>query len=511
MTAPCRRSASGGAVLVAAALAAACEVGAYRPAPFDPSFRPPVGSGLRARQEEAPRPEPRPQPSGPLSLDEVLGSVSSRYPPYLSALLERDLASGRLKQSMGNFDTNLTSKLGSRVDGYYEANTLEALVEQPLTTGDVVYGGYRISDGFLPDYDKGRTQDNGEIVAGVRLPLFRDRSIDRRRATVRQAQIDVEIADPVIARARIDFVRAAARTYFAWVAAGQRLQVTRELLRLATDRVGAISRAVERQFLAPIDVDDNQRLIAQRQVLVARAERTLQQAALELSLFLRDEDDAPVVPADSRLPPGLEPVVPLDAAQLQTDTELAILQRPELRRFQLQIDRVETDRRLAENQTLPNLDLIVEASRALGDDPYGDINQNELFIGGEIKLPLQRRDAFGRLELAQTQLSRLRLEQGFARDRVVNEIADVRSAMQAAVDQLAAAQENATLAQTLVTAENRSFELGRSNLLNILVRERELAEARLLEVETMLDYHRARADYRAALGSDGVIAPRDGR
>jgi outer membrane protein TolC len=494
---------------VAAIVAANCTIAPYQPDPFDPSFRVPVGSGLEtpAGHAAAPAPtNPRPQPTHALVLDEVLAAVTRHYPPYLSALLERDLASGRLRQAMGGFDTQAVAKLGNTVQGYYEATSLEALLEQPLGTGDTVYGGYRVSDGFLPDYDKRRTQDDGELVLGGRLPLLRDRSIDRARANVRQARIDVELADPVIARARVDFVRSAARTYYTWVAAGQRLGIARELLRLASDRVDAIRAAVERQFLAPIDVDDNQRLIAQRQVTVVRAERLLQQAALELSLFLRDGDDTPIVPDPQRLPSTLDAPTAWQPPSLAADTELAMRQRPELRRFQLAIARTETDRALAENQTLPELDIVVEASRSLGDGPYSDRTAEQLFVGGELKWPLQQRDARGRLEQATAQLSRLQLEAQFARDRVVNEIADVHSALQAAIGQIDAARQNAELADRLVGAEQRAYELGRSDLFRIQVREAQLAEAKGQQVDAVLDWYRAMADYRAALATDAVVA-----
>lgn len=503
MTAP--RSSLRAAAWLAAGLGA-CAPGVYRPDPLDPSFRAPAGSGLRSVPETAPpvQPSTAPQPDGPLALETVLESVTSRYPPYLSALLERDLASGRLLSAMGNFDTTLGAKLGGNVQGYYEATTAEAMLEQPLATGDTLYGGYRISNGFLPDYDKARTQDGGELFVGGRIPLLRNRSIDRRRASVRQAQIDVELADPTIARARIDFVRAAGRAWHAWVAAGQRLTVAQELLQLAEARVAGLQRGVERQFLAPIDVTDNTRLIAQRRVVVVRAERLLQQAALELSLFLRDAEDAPIVPEARRLPPQDAVTQLPDPLTLQRDTELAILQRPELRRLQLQRDRTATDRDLAANATLPDLDLVVEATRAASDHPYGDQTRDQLFVGGELKLPLRRRDAKGRVEQAEAQLSRLQLEERFVRDRVVNEIADVRSALRAAHEQIASTRQNVELARALVTAEQRAFELGRSDLLRVQQRELQLAEARTLEIDALLEYHRSVIDYRAALGGDGV-------
>ena len=448
-------------------------------------------------------PAPEPAAHGPLALETVIDSVTRRYPPYLSTLLEKDLASGRLTQAMGAFDTTLGAKGGSKLEGYYESSFGQSMLEQPLATGDTIYGGYRISGNGLPDYDKNRTQDAGELVFGGRVPILRDRSIDRRRAGVRQAEIDLMLADPVIARARIDYVRAATRTYWTWVAAGQRLVVARELLRLATDRVDALKRGVERQFLAPIDVADNERLIAQRKVLVVNAERQFQQVALEMSLFLRNSADQPVVAGTDRLPQEL-PVPEALQGELRDDASTAIRMRPELRRFQLVIDRARTDLELAENQTLPNLDLVVEAARSLSDGPYKDIDDMELFLGGELKLPLQRRDALGRREQAVARVAQALVEERFARERIVNEVTDARSAVRAAFEQIAGSRRNAELARELVAAEQRSFELGRSDLLRIQLREVQLADAQVMELDAMLAYRRARADLRAALGLDAA-------
>ena len=93
-------------VTLGAALASSCAPARYRPSPIDFSFRPPVGVETveppgRPSTESGSQEPAFVVPGGPLSLDTVIGSVTSRYPPYLSVLLERDLASGRLQQAMG--------------------------------------------------------------------------------------------------------------------------------------------------------------------------------------------------------------------------------------------------------------------------------------------------------------------------------------------------------------------------------------------------------------------------
>lgn len=492
-----------------ALLLSACTPSRYEPPPIDLTYVPPArdasadAGAMGGEKDPAADPvvvdEQAPEARNPLHLEDVLESVTSRFPPYLSALLERDLASGRLQQAMGGFDTNLTGKVGGRLQGFYESTVAQGLVEQPLATGDTVYGGYRISDGFLPDYYDQRTQDDGEFVLGVRVPILRGRDFDKRRAEVRKAEIGVELAEPNIVAARIAFVRAASETYFRWEAAGRKLAIARELLKLATDRQDGLQRAVDRQFLAPIALTDNERLITQRKVYVVRAERSFQKAALALSLYLRNDEDRPVLAGVARLPqPRSE--LPQTGAERDADVARAIAQRPEVRALQLQIDQTETERELADNDVLPNLDLVVEAQHSPSENPYKDIEEFELFVGGELKLPFQRRAARGRVRQAEAKLNRLRLKERFIRDRIVNDVLDARSALQAAAGQFTATSRNVDLAQQLVEAEQRAFDLGRSDLLRIQLREAQLADARVLAVDARLGYERARVQYRAALG-----------
>lgn len=469
-----------------------------------PSSAPTAPAGAAGRAVDAGvRPAAAPRERGALALEEVLECVVTRYPPYLSALLERDLATGRVQQALGAFDTVISGKLGRNFTGYYDATFGQALVEQPLPSGGSVYGGYRISRGLLPDYYGARTQRGGELAVGARLPLLRGLEIDARRLKLRQEEIDRALADPKIAAARIDFVYAAAIAYYEWIAAGQRLRITRELLALATDRVEGIQRGVERGFLAGIDVTDNERAIVQRRVFVVRAERALERAALTLSLFLRDANDDPVVPPEERLPKEFPTALEPDRSRFRAEAEAALRRRPELSEVRLLYDRAKTEEGFAENERLLDLGLVVDASKNLDQSPYFDRNEFELFLGLDVKLPVQRRDALGRLQQARTRMERLRIEGEFLRDRVLYEIADALSALETSFAQIEETERSVALALRMVQAERRAFELGRSDLLRINVREQDLANAEVLRLDALLDYWKAMANYRAAIGVDG--------
>jgi outer membrane protein TolC len=444
-----------------------------------------------------------------LLLEDVLSSIRSLYPPYLAALLEQDIANGRVRSALGAFDLQLASGGALTPMGYYDGRTGYASLDQPLPFwGGNVYGGYRISSGFLPNYNKDRTGIDGEGVLGFRIPLLRDGTVDRRRATLWQARIDQDLADPLILRQYLDFVRAGSVSYFNWVASGQRLDLSEDLLRIAKDRDSAISEQVKSGASAPIVQIDNQRLVVSREISVVQALRRFQAASIELSLFLRaPETAAPILAGRERLPKSFPAHPRPDPEQLNPDLARARVRRPEVRRIALSLEKASIDKRLAQNNLLPNIDVGVEASQSLGSGVPKDIEPTEVTAKLEFKLPLQRREAKGRLDTVNAQISRLLQEQSFALDRIGADVQDSMSALVAAFDALGQSRRNVQLAQTLQEAENERFRQGAADLLALQIREQATFDAKVLEVEALADYFRAQANYRAATAADSPNPP----
>jgi outer membrane protein TolC len=442
--------------------------------------------------------------AAPLLLPEVLASVQAQYPPYLAALIEQDMANGRMRQAKGAFDTQLSAGGNFTPSGYYDGQTGYAMAEQPLSNwGGGVYGGYRLSSGFLPNYNKDRTGVDGEAVLGFRLPLLRDGSIDRRRATLWQAKIDQELADPLILRQYLDFTRAASITYFNWVSAGQRWELGEDLLRMAKDRDSAIAEQVKAEASSPLVQVDNQRLVVSREIAVVLAQRRFEASSIELSLFFRKKETAePILAPRDRVPHAFPAHPKPNSSKLDADIAKAIAQRPEVRRIQLTIQKTDIERRLAENNLMPNLDLGVEANQSAGNNRPKDIAATEVAAKIEVKIPLQRNEAKGRIEVADATLNRLRNERRFALDRIAADVRDSYSALTASHDALLQTRRNVELSQQLVDAENERLKQGATDLLALQIREQALFDAKVLEVEAIADYFRAQANYRAAVAEE---------
>lgn len=437
--------------------------------------------------------------AGELGLDELVRTVEQRFPLILAAQQDRAVAEAEKLSASGGFDPSWRTSAAVIPIGGYPSQRLDTFVEQPLPWwGSSVFAGYRLGLGAYPVYDgKLATNQYGEVRAGARLNLWRDGPIDRRRASIRRAELGVDAATQGADQQRIEATRVASFRYWDWVAAGRRIAVARSWLDLALVRDGALARRVETGDVPAIERQENQRAILQRRAQLVSAQRALEQAAIELSLFLRAADGSSILPEPSRLPSSMPEPTPLDIARVRADERAALERRPELKRLDAQKEQAEVERRWAENQRRPAIDLVVVGSQDLGP---GDPKQSKPVLEAAVvvDIPLLNRAATGREQAASAQVSRIEAQARLQRDRVVADVRDAASALVAAEQRAAAARAEVDVARRLADQELKRFELGEGTLLLVNLREQAALEAALRQIDAVADWQKALAAYRAA-------------
>ncbi len=440
----------------------------------------------------------------PLTLSDVLESVLRHYPLLLATEQERGVASGGLTSAMGAFDTHLTGMGSSLAPSTYENYISDFGAEQLLTQrGISVFGGYRTGYGTFPTYKlHNKTAAGGEFRGGVSVPLARDRDIDTARAGRAQAQLDVALAEPAIARSRLDYMRAAARAYWMWAGSGEQRIATESLVKLATDRDQFLAARVERGATANIERIDNQKNIAIREGMAVKADRAVQQAAIDLSLYYRDDIGQPLLVGPRRFRRLPEPIEPSPSLYHESLAR-ALARRPEFRKLSLEREKLLVERRLAANETLPGLDAQVAANQDLGfgksplSGPEG-LNRQVLSATLIFQLPAQRRGARGRLQALASKITQIDEQLRYLEDHVRAEVQDAYSKLERAYAFHEKTLEMVVLSDTVAKAEREQFRLGRSDILRIALREQAKFDADLFEIVARQQFWTAESDLRAA-------------
>ncbi|MFM7186121.1 MAG: TolC family protein [Planctomycetota bacterium] len=440
----------------------------------------------------------------PLLLGEVLQSVLVHFPLLQAIERERGIAAGRFTSAQGAFDTNVAMAGNALAPGTYENYRSDLGVTQQFMFGGIsAFGGYRTGFGDFPTYNLAqKTADGGEVRGGLNVPFAKNRDIDRARATHAQAQVDMALAEPAIERSRLDSMRSAARAYWAWQGSGERYGAGERILKLALDRDEQLELKVNAGAVANIERVDNQQNIALRNGIVVQADRAVQQATIELSLYHRDPSGRPLLARRTRMRPVPQPVKPTIAIYEQSLAR-AFGARPEFQRLALQKERLVIERRLAVNQTLPGID-----GQLLGnqDAGYGKsllsgnngLDRQVLQASLLFQMPAQRRDARGRLQTVDSQLIQLDRQLVYAEDQVRAEVQDAYSMLERAYEFHKQAAKRLELARMVADAEREQLRLGRSDVLRVTIREQAKFEADVLEISARQDFWRAESDLRAA-------------
>ncbi|MEO0883473.1 MAG: TolC family protein [Pseudomonadota bacterium] len=439
----------------------------------------------------------------PLFPEEVLESSATSFPDILESLAREAAARGDQLSAEGAFDLVFNADGFDRVTGFWTGAILNTEVRQNLRPlGAQVYGGYRISDGTFPIYeDINFTNTGGEFKIGALFSLLRDRSIDQRRFRVEDARLASAQASLDVALTQVGVQQQVLNAYWRWFATGQELLIYRDLLQIAQERAAGLEEQVRQGAQPDIAVTENLQNILRREILVAEAERNFAVASNGLSFFLRDGAGGLMVPGLERLPSPQQVDALSDLGTLvEADLNEILSARPELRSLRVALERARNKVLLGENDLKPDLDLNFEVSRDVGNIAEGGISRDstDTIIGFRFSVPLQRRDARGRLQRAEAELRAAQLRERRTEDQISIELDNILANLSAALRLADLAEGEVSQADLMVDAERRRFNLGASDFFLVNVREERAADARIGAIRAQLNGRLAEASYNAA-------------
>ena len=445
--------------------------------------------------------------SGKLALADVIASVARSFPLIEQARLQGGVASGEILSANGFYDHKLQGYTLSDPTGVYRNYRQGIGVARQLWWGGYLSAGYRLGRGdFEPWYKERETDKSGEFKLGLVQPLLQGRAIDPARVALFQANLRQQAVAPEIERAILNNALEASEHYWNWVAAGAILEAQRELLELAETRTKQLEDLAKAGKIKALDLVINDGLVAERKLKVIESEQKYRANGFKLSLFLRNEVGEPMVPSDDWLPSKFPAVQPMMPGDFQADMAAAMVQRPEPRLINLEIQQITWDNRLARNQMLPQLDLITEGSQDAGDpaSSSNDKSRFELEVGLQGELPIQRRKARGKIQSTNAKIADKQQKLRYQEDKIGAELRTARRALDLASEGVVQAELALRRAIATLDGFRAMFTEGKTDLVYLNLQETKVNETEIKLIEAQTKWFEALAEMQAALGLDPI-------
>lgn len=425
----------------------------------------------------------------PLHLPEVLEGVDARIPMVAAAEARLDEADAKVLAKRGAFDPTLVGK-ASAYGGKDPRTAVDVGVRTDTLFGPELTVGWMRGVGDFPDYayDQ-RTGPSGEVYGKLEIPVLDGLGYGKERAALdvaRSMQLEKGAALADVER-KVRFE--AEKRYWAWVAAAMDLQIAEDQLELARRRRDAFARQVELGNRAPLDQVDNERVLGERQAELANARQKLELAAIALSLYLRDAAGEPRVPSRTQAPTAWAEPAPLP----EIDAVVAE-GRPDRAKLAAEVQAATAQQRRARNAFLPDVKV-----SAAGYQPLDPDEKSEVVAGLSVGAPLAFREALGERRGAEARVTAATAELRALDDAIRAEIRGALEARRLAGERAEAARNAADRATEVLGLERRRFELGGSDLFQLLQREDAAAKARKTAVEAEYALRVADAAVTAAL------------
>lgn len=359
----------------------------------------------------------------------------------------------------------------------------------------------------------------------LRQPLLRNFGSTATRSRLMIAEKDQDVAYEQYRLKLLEVAGDAVDSYWSLYGAQETVSLLRGSVATAEKLVRMTEQMADAGRAPRISVDEARAGLTARQVRLAQAEKALADAETRVWTLLNLQRHGKL--GDLAVRASERPArTAADQVAWEASVARARENWPEYAIAKLQIERETIRAEYAENQAMPDLDLVASyATPRITDSPlvssrdalHGDYNS--WFVGMTYRMPLLG-NGRGSNEAKAASLGRRRaMADSEATDvAVTNAIRSRIDAVRSNQKQLAENERAVTLRQGLLSASVDQFEKGRISLKEVLDREEELLESQRLNLSAHVELDRAFAALDMAEGTllqrygiSAVSAPDDQR
>ena len=480
--------------------------------------------------------QPPQQSTVQLTLADAVQRMVEHNPDLMIVRLDTEVEAARVGQSRGAYAPVFSTTLGRSRNvtpptNYLLGDTGVDVKDWFSTTG-VRQRLPWASGTWSVSWDAARTTTNNPItsvdpnlqsgiVFAFSQPLLRDRRIDAVRAQYLIAKRDQDSSELKFRESVVRTVATVKRAYWTFKATIANVGVQQRSLELSQELARQNRIRVEAGQLPPLDLVQAEAEVAQRRESLIQAKADADDAEDRLRRLIMEPADAAFW--NARLDPVDEPPDPVGSPDVDAAVANALNTRYDLARAAHDLENAKTNVDYLDNQRLPDVRLEtsyggsglggVQFLRTGGfpgsvvgtrDRSFGETlgqaftpDYPSWSLGVTVSYPLGH--SFEDASAARAQVERKQAVARIAslRLEVAESVRQTARRMRSAAERVDAARAGATLAEQRFNDENRRYSAGLSTTFLVTQAQRDLLQAQVTVLQTMLDYQSAIVDLEA--------------
>lgn len=411
------------------------------------------------------------------SFNEFLGYVKKYHPLVKQADLKINEAQANLMQARGAFDPKIDIDFNEKQfkdNNYY--SILNSSFKIPTWYGIELKAGFDNAEGIYVNPEN-TLPNSGLTSFGISIPVGQGLFINQRMADIRKAKIAQNLNSAERNLQAIEVLYEASISYTNWKRSFDEVKLYENYLENAKIRYNGVSQLITQGDKPAIDSIEAGIIVTTRQLNLEDAKLKLTKAKLDLSNYLWLENNIPLELKDELQPEKILGSTIKETLQINELDNFDIENHPKIKALDAKIGILKVEKQLKANALLPKLDVSYNyLSEPSAIDNY---RMQDYKIGLNFSIPIFLRKERAGLKLAKLKIQDSEFSLQFERKNLENKL----KSQQQEIMSLQIQQEyNTKLVRdfsTLLSAEDRLFNMGESSLFLINSRENTLVSSQL--------------------------------
>ncbi|MEO8795144.1 MAG: TolC family protein [Daejeonella sp.] len=415
-----------------------------------------------------------------LSAEQVMQIVRQYHPVAKQASILIEKAKADITIARGGFDPLFYNGRAQKTfDGteYYQYNRPELTI--PTWFGMEVYAGLEKLSGSRTD----PTETSGQTsYFGISVPLAKNLLMDKRRAALQTAKILRSASEVEQRNILNNLLLDAMKSYWNWVQQYQSYKTLTDAGLVNEKRVQLVKTAFLLGDRPAIDTTEVLTQLQNFQVLRENASMKFQNAGLELSVFLWQQNEAPAVLPVDVIPADEPSLLAVSGSSLPALNELlnaAEKNHPELLLYDFKLDALAVEKKLKFQDMLPSVKFQYN-QLAKGFDileTTGPLFENNFQYGLSIAIPLRLSEGRGEYRKTKLKITETQLQQNLKQVQLENKVKSYFNELAALKKQVQVQESAFKNYLALQRGEEIRFQTGESSLFMVNSRENKTLEA----------------------------------